>query len=149
MFFFLFFINSLSYIVNDESNNREQTSTKLILNDFSPKKGTKDGGFQFFVYLENKEDLPLWIKIDERISSAVNEGNGIYYVWTKPHEKGKVNVEFSRDGIHWQYACEFQYTEDHYFSRLFIIIIIGSIISVAFLAIKRILNKKFRNRKII
>ena len=142
MFFFFFFLSSQKYIYNDNSDSQDVGSKKLILSDFSPKKGTKDGGFQFFVYLETKEDLPLWIKIGERINAAVNEGNGIYYVWAPPHEKGKVEVQISRDGIHWQYACEFQYKDDHPFGFLLISIIIFAIIWVGAQVLIRKLKKK-------
>ena len=131
----------------ENSNADKQNKPNLVVKDFFPKKGTIDGGFQFYVHLENTEDLPLWIKIDEKINSAVNEGRGIYYVWAPRHEKGKVNVEVSRDGIHWIHACELNYSKENQFGSLFIIIIIGAMISVGFQAIKRMIKKKFKKSK--
>ena len=121
-------------------------SNDMEVENFYPKKGNTDGGYQFFVQLKSKEDLPLWIKIGEEIRSAVAEGYGLYYVWTVQHENGKVNVEISRDGIQWQHIGEFKFENESPLKLIFIITILGAVIFAGFESIKKYIRKTFKKR---
>lgn len=143
MLLFVFLLLSTSAIQNDEANDLSE----LKITHFSPLKGSKDGGFQIFVEVENSKRHPMWIKIDDSIITATIEDDGRYSIWSPQHEKGKVEIEISKDGINWYRAGVIEYTNDYSLQIVILFIICGAILSTITQYVKKYIRKNFKARK--